>query len=185
MSFEDFYISIKNFVRNTGGFSTKFIYTYTATVYTYISRVCSLYEIGELSACLYLRIHGVERTRASCEIRRLVYTTKIEKKRKNRGRKMEETDPLVCSAWLHHVSSCTTRNNRGNISPPIYPWKILATAMTMIKSFRFFRFFLLWKRSLFYRSSFDFIISIYYEFVWISILFFYIYKLIINNHYFM
>lgn len=99
-----------------------------------------------------------------------------ENKRKNRGRKMEETDPLVCSAWLHHVSSCTTRNNRGNISPPIYPWKILPTAMTMIKSFRFFRFFLLWKWSLFYRSSFDFIISIYYESVWISILFFYLKK---------
>lgn len=101
-----------------------------------------------------------------------------ENKRKNRGRKMEETDPLVCSAWLHHVSSCTTRNNRGNISPPIYPWKILPTAMTMIKSFRFFRFFLLWKRSLFYRSSFDFIISIYLfgflfcSFIWKKILFY-------------
>lgn len=33
------------------------IYTHTQPR-VYISRVCSLYEIGELSACLYLRIHG-------------------------------------------------------------------------------------------------------------------------------
>lgn len=74
-----------------------------------------------------------------------------ENKRKNRGGKMEETDPLACSAWLHHACVlCTVRNNRGNISPPIHPWKIPAIATTMIKSFRFFLPLSYLKRSLFH-----------------------------------
>lgn len=141
------------------------LYTYTATVYTYISRVCSLYEIAELSACLYLRIHGVERTRVSCEIRRLVYTTKI-RERIGEGKWRKRIHWRVLHDFITRVSSArfettgeifrrrsmkNSRNSDDNdkIVSIFSPSIVLETIVIPCVSF------------------FDFIISICYESVWI------------------
>lgn len=130
-------------------------------------RVCSLYEIGELSARLYLRIHGVERTRASCEIRRLVYHHENKRKNRGGGKWRKRIHRCVLHDFITRVSSRTVRNNRGNISSPIQSWKILATTTT--KSFRFFS-----PSIETIVPRFNFIISNYRESVWISILFFHL-----------